>query len=139
MKNLITKILKEETENMDNINKGINIVVKMLKKYYPYIVGWKFDQNIMSYNYTFYINLILDREKVMEYYGLESKYDFDEDEKYPIPLSTLNYEDKTNPWDLNYEINSLISEIYYDLPDQIKVKNDKGMVKSVRVDSYYFM
>lgn len=139
MKNLITKILKEETENMDNINKGINIAVKMIKKYYPYIIGWEFDGGFNQYKYTFYINLILDREKVMKYYGLESKYDFNEDEKYPLPLSTLLYDDKVNPFDIHSEINSLIVDIYKDLPSHILIKDSNGDVKNIKVDGYFFM
>jgi hypothetical protein len=139
MKNLITKILKEETESMDNINKGINIAVKMIKKYYPYIIGWEFDGGFNEYNYTFYINLILDREKVMKYYGLESKYYFNEDEKYALPLSTLLYGGKVNPFDIHSEINSLIGDIYKDLPSHIQIKNSNGDVKDIKVDGYFFM
>ena len=39
MRELIKQILKEET-SPDEIKKGIDIAVKVLKKEYPFIVGW---------------------------------------------------------------------------------------------------
>ena len=44
MRNLIKKILKEESHNdYDMIRKGIDILISLLKKTYPFIVGWKPD------------------------------------------------------------------------------------------------
>ena len=41
MKELIRHILKEETEGSDQNTKGIDLAIKLLKKSYPYIIGWE--------------------------------------------------------------------------------------------------
>ena len=60
MKELIRNILKEETENIDKISKGIDIAVKMLKKYYPFIVGWEYSNEPEKYKFQIYIDLEID-------------------------------------------------------------------------------
>lgn len=50
---------------------GINITVKSLSKKYPFIIGWEFDSDIEKYEYSTFINLIIDKQKVSEYYDRE--------------------------------------------------------------------
>lgn len=50
---------------------GINITVKSLSKKYPFIIGWEFDGDIEKYEYSTFINLIIDKQKVSEYYDRE--------------------------------------------------------------------
>ena len=70
MKSLIRKILKEETSRAD-LDKGIDIAVKVLKKNYPFIVGWEYSNDPEQWAYKIYINLEVDHTKSMEFYKLK--------------------------------------------------------------------
>ena len=69
-RNLIRHILKEETEDSDINTKGIDIAIKLIKKSYPYIVGWQLNQDD---KFTIYINIICDIEKLKEFYDSDLK------------------------------------------------------------------
>ena len=47
MRNLIRHILKEETDNSKNFEKGIDLAIKIIKKTYPFIVGWEFGKMVL--------------------------------------------------------------------------------------------
>ena len=73
MKQLIKKILKEETEDYQMVTKGIDVVVSILNKQYPFIVGWEKNGDWEESTYYLYIDLVVDYKKVMEVYGLPLK------------------------------------------------------------------
>ena len=67
MKELIRNILKEETEGSDPNTKGIDLAIKLLKKSYPYIIGWEIND---QRTFTIYLNIICDIEKLKEFYNI---------------------------------------------------------------------
>jgi hypothetical protein len=71
MRSIIKNILSEEVENLQNVYKGINLSVKMLSQEFPFIVGWEFSEDINKYDFTIYISLLVNLEKVSKFYGLE--------------------------------------------------------------------
>lgn len=103
MRELIKQILKEET-SPDEIKKGIDIAVKVLKKEYPFLVGWEYSHPPEKWAYKIYINLEVDHSKMMEFYGLKPhprfykflKDDIETREKQPYPFSQTNYEEDEN-------------------------------------------
>jgi hypothetical protein len=75
MRNLIKKILKEEVhKDYDMVRKGIDILISLLKKTYPFIVGWKSDkEDINSSEWWIDIHLVISASKAKEYYNMEYK------------------------------------------------------------------
>jgi len=70
MKELIRHILKEETEGSDPNTKGIDLAIKLLKKSYPYIIGWEIND---ERTYTIYLNIICNIETLKEFYNRDLK------------------------------------------------------------------
>ena len=97
MRNLIRHILKEETNNSKTFEKGINLVMKLIKESYPYIIGWEFGKNG---KFSIEINIICDIEKLKEFYNSDlnpyhKRYQNElSNEDYPYPVSILKIRDK---------------------------------------------
>ena len=54
-------ILKEmEEKSQENLDKGINMAVSILKNEFPFVTGWKYNDRGYNIRYTFYINFICD-------------------------------------------------------------------------------
>ena len=53
-----------------NERRGVDLVIKALKKKYNFIKGWNVDDEYREYNNTLFINLIVDLDKVSDYFGL---------------------------------------------------------------------
>ena len=152
MRTLIKKILKEET-SPDEIRKGIDISIKMLKKNYPFVVGWDYSDSPEHYTYKIYINLELDFSKSMEFYNLKPHPRYgkfivnaiEDRERLPYPYSMMNYEDEG--FDVNevFELQNDLTEIYGDIPNKFKMKIgargvfDQNRPKELGVDNYIFV
>lgn len=155
MKKIIRKILKEEI-SFDETTKGINLSVKMLKKEYPFIVGWEYSDLPDRWNYVIYIILEIDYKKTLEYYGLKphpifynlvKKY-IKNREKVPSQFSLTNYE-YLNNFDGMVEFLKLqndIKEIYQDMvPDRLQMKLgntesiDKNNPKELKIDNFIYV
>ena len=144
MRNIIRKILKEEVENLDQVKKGIDIAVKILKQTYPYIDGWRFDNN---WNGKYIINIVIicDIKKVCEYYDSDLKpyyknyNDFDDD--YPYPVSVLKIAsdmDSNEKWELWKEFNNTLNEIYKLIPEDLKLLDYHNDYKRLDPDRFEF-
>ena len=153
MRTLIKKILKEET-SPDEIRKGIDIAVKVLKKTYPFVVGWEYSDSPDKWAYKIYIDLELDYNKSMEYYGLKphpryGKFisnSIEDRERLPYPYSMMNYEEEENFDDLEYrKLQDDLSEIYEEMiPNKFKMKRSGAVLnqddpKDLGVDNYIFV
>lgn len=59
----------------DKEKKGIDLTVKSLRKQYPFVKGWDYDENSDDYKYSLYINLLIDPIEsinfIREKYGIE--------------------------------------------------------------------
>ena len=156
MKQLIKKILKEETEDdRVRVSKGINALVSLVKNTFPFIVGWvwaKEDWNDSVYG--LYINLVIDQKKVKEIYGLNyrSWYDgkhsvlqraIDDKMTYAYPISLLDYESEgIDPYADNMVIKDLVNDTYEIIPDEYKVIINRptySAPKTLEIDSYIFV
>ena len=151
-RDLIRHILKEET-NPDEIKKGIDIAVKVLKKNYPFIVGWEYSNDPEKWTYKIYINLEVDHIKSMEFYNLKPHPRFGrfiEDsirnrETMVYPFSFTNYEDEDFDTRVYLDIQNDLSEIYEDMiPVKFKMGKEKSVLnqdspKELSVDNYIYV
>jgi len=150
MKNLIRHILKEETEDVNMINKGINIAVKILKQEYPFVKGWRFEDPIGEYKTVLYINLIINYDEVLEFYGLKPNKSFMRnympDEKVPYQFSGMIYEGIIDdPYEEYRKLVDSLKDVYEYLPSDVKMETDfsklkHGIVdyKELKVDGFIF-
>lgn len=153
MRNTIKKILKEQVNNLSNIDKGVDVAVKLLSKEFPFIVGWEFSEPIYKWEYTLYVSLLVDLDKAKEYYGLDLNsfysrygidilYDDDHSTK-PSPFSALEYESKIEDAYIEYKkIYDELKDIYGDLPNKFKmVRNEfhDGKYKDLTLDSFKYV
>ena len=101
MRELIKHILNEEVSKQQ-IDKGIDIVVNGLKKEFPFVVGWKLHDNYDEYMTSIYIDLVVEYEKVKEFYGLEPNMIYDieyiKNKQVAYPFSPFEYEGKFDPY-----------------------------------------
>lgn len=152
-RSLIKNILKEET-TPDEIKRGIDIAIKILKKNYPFVVGWEYADSPDKWNYKIYINLELDYKRSMEFYNLKphpiyGKFIIDainDREKLPYPYSIMNYEEETNFDDTQYsKLQDDLSDIYNEMiPYKLKMKQvgavfNQDDPKDLGVDNYIFV
>jgi hypothetical protein len=148
MRDLIRHILKEETEDVNMINKGINIAVKILKQEYPFVKGWRFEDPIDTYKTVLYINLIINYDEVLEFYGLKPSKSFMRnympDEKVPYQFSGMIYEGIINdPYEEYRKLVESLKDVYEYLPSDVKMEADFPTSKSVdykelKVDGFIF-
>ena len=144
MRNLIRHILKEETYDSNNLEKGIGLVVKLIKESYPYIIGWKL---ISERPFDIEINIICDIEKLKEFYNSELTVYYEKhrdelsNEDYPYAVSILNIKNEmTN--DEMYEdykiLKNELNDIYEMIPDHLTVKDQFNDIKRLDPDRFIF-
>ena len=148
MKELIRHILKEETK--DNEKKGIDLAIKLLKKSYPYIVGWEYNQDNLETPSVFYIylNIICDIEKVKNFYNSELKPYYQKrieelkEEEFSYPTSILmvsNEMDDQTKFEDYKKMRVELSEIYEMLPDYLTTKDAYNEIKELDPDKFKFV
>jgi hypothetical protein len=148
MKELIKHILKEEVSKQQ-IDKGIDIVVNGLKKEFPFVVGWKLHDNYDEYMTSIYIDLVVEYEKVKEFYGLKPKtmYDIEyiKNKQVSYPFSPFEYEGKFYPYIESQKLSEYVFDMYDYIPDELKLKeshtygSEKDNYKGLKVDDYIFI
>jgi len=143
-RDLIRHILKEETEDSDINSKGIDIAVKLLKKSYPYVIGWQLNRED---NFTIYLDIICDIEKLKEFYNsdLKTYYFRHEDELYNEKLSyapsllkiseTMVSGQKHGEY---IEMKQELNEIYEMLPDYLIIKDKYEDPKELYPDKFMY-
>jgi hypothetical protein len=144
MKDLIRHILKEETDDSETLNKGINLAIKILKKSYPYILGWELIQE--STEFRIYIKIICDIEKLKKFYNSDlinyhRKYGILENEDFPYAVSILkvnNEMDKDEKFNDFTILKDDLNDIYEMLPEHLVVKNKYGEIKELDPDRFMF-
>ena len=76
--------------------RGIDITISILKKEYPFILGWKYHKD-NDYRHSIYIDIVVDMKRASEFYGspIEPYYmniDSDEDAAYPFSVLEMTSE-----------------------------------------------
>lgn len=163
MKQLIRKILKEEIHNdEDMIHKGIDILISLLRKRYPFIVGWRpDDEDTRSREWYIFIHLVVSASKAKEYYDMDYKsyyinYPdsletevFTGERDYAYPVSLFDYESVGfEPYENAREISTFAEAMYELIPEEYKAKEERVYtysnepyinIKDIRINSYYFV
>jgi hypothetical protein len=146
MRNLIRHILKEETYDSNNLEKGIGLVVKLIKESYPYIIGWKL---ISEHPFDIQINIICDIEKLKEFYNSELKYYYKKNKDelsnpnndYPYPVSILNIKDEMTSDEMYESYKKLkqeLNDFYEMLPEHLTAKDQFNDIKTLDPDRFMF-
>ena len=147
MKELIRKILNEETE--DNQKKGIDLAIKILSQDYPYIVGWEYnyDSETPSVFYI-YLNIICDIEKLKDFYNSELKPYYQNkieqlkgnEFSYPTSILKVNEEiDDETKFKEYKKMRQELSEIYEMLPEHLVIKTKFGEPRELDPDKFIFV
>ena len=127
----------EEKELTPNETRGIDLIVKSLKKKYNFIKGWDVEDDYMKYDNTLFIKLTIDSEKVSDYYGFiirpTIKRLMDEKDDYLYGKSISNptvYLDLPEGNDYGYKskvhMNELANILYKQLPQQLQRRYTSG-------------
>jgi len=106
----------EEKELTPNETRGIDLIVKSLKKKYNFITGWNVDDDDLRYDNTLFIGLTIDSEKTSDYYGFRIR-----------PTIKRFLDEKDDYW---YGRSVSNPTVYLDLPDN----NDDGYQSKVRMN-----
>jgi hypothetical protein len=145
MKDLIRRVIKEETENP--AKKGIDLAVKMLKKSYPYIIGWKYDEERFERGTYINIDFICDIEKTKEFYNSDLKWYYKKKpeeikgDDYAYPFTILEIGEKMTGEEKFEEYRKFkkeLNDIYEMLPENLIVLNKWGEPKDIDPDKYFF-
>ena len=121
----------EKKELTPNQRRGIDLIVKSLKKKYNFIQGWNVDDDDMKYDNTLFIGLTIDSEKTSDYYGFRIrptiKRFLDERDDYWYGRSISNptvYLDLPDNNDDGYQskvnMNELANTLYKQLPQKLQ-------------------
>ena len=121
----------EKKELTPNQRRGIDLIVKSLKKKYNFITGWNVDDDDLKYDNTLFIGLTIDSEKTSDYYGFRIrptiKRFLDERDDYWYGRSISNptvYLDLPDNNDDGYQskvnMNELANTLYKQLPQKLQ-------------------
>jgi hypothetical protein len=121
----------EEKELTPNEIRGVDLIIKSLMKKYKFIQGWKPDDEYMKYDNTLFINLLIDYDKVSDYFGmvirpLIKKLLNDKDpewwgrEVYSLTAFLDEPEGYTGGYDTKKQMNDLSYYLYKQLPPQLQ-------------------
>ena len=146
IRNLIRHILKEETYDSNNLEKGIGLVIKLIKESYPYIIGWKL---ISERPFDIEIIIICDIEKLKEFYNSELKYYYEKNKDelsnsnndYPYPVSILNIKDEMTSDEMYESYKKLkqeLNDFYEMLPEHLTAKDQFNDIKTLDPDRFMF-
>ena len=148
MKGLIKHILNEEVSKQQ-IDKGIDIVVNGLKNEFPFVVGWQLHNDYDEYRTSIYIDLVVEYEKVKEFYGLTPKkmYDLEyiKNRQVAYVITPFEYEGKFDPYIESQKLGEYVFEMYEYIPDKLKLEEShtygslKDNYKGLQVDDYIFI
>jgi len=106
----------EKKELTPNQRRGIDLIVKSLKKKYNFIQGWNVDDDDLKYDNTLFIGLTIDSEKTSDYYGFRIR-----------PTIKRFLDERDDYW---YGRSISNPTVYLDLPDN----NDDGYQSKVRMN-----
>lgn len=111
-------------------NKAIDITISILKKEYPFIVGYEFVSS--TSDYFLYLTLICDVNKVSEFYKSDIRSyflrnnDMLYNKEFAYPFSVLEISEELNSDDkfsLFYELKDSFNDIYEFIPNEYKIMN----------------
>jgi hypothetical protein len=145
-KRFIKKIIKEQIENSEK-KKGIDLAIKMLKKSYPYIIGWRYNEEHPESPIYISIDIICDIEKTKEFYNSDLKWYYKKnpenikEDDYAYPFTILEIGEKMTGEEKFQEYRKFrkeLNEIYEMLPENLVILNKWNEPKEIDPDKYFF-
>jgi hypothetical protein len=121
----------EKKELTPNQRRGIDLIVKSLKKKYNFIQGWNVDDDDMKYDNTLFIGLTIDSEKTSDYYGfrirptikrfLDEKDDYWYGRSISNPTVYLDFPDNNDDgYQSKVRMNEMANTLYKQLPEKLQ-------------------
>ena len=121
----------EKKELTPNQRRGIDLIVKSLKKKYNFIQGWNVDDDDMKYDNTLFIGLTIDSEKTSDYYGfrirptikrfLDEKDDYWYGRSISNPTVYLDFPDNNDDgYQSKVRMNEMANTLYQQLPQKLQ-------------------
>lgn len=124
--------------------RGIDLVVKSMSKKYPYVKGWKFDEEYYRWPTTLYIDIFVNWKEYGEVngYGFRNYYEKNYDNtssllKSPAPyvffdLDEFNKEEREIFINKGYEdtkkFKTTLMSLYEKLPDEFLIKYEYSLL-----------
>jgi len=121
----------EEKELTPNETRGVDLIVKSLKKKYKFIEGWEPVNDYTKYPNTLFIHLLIDYDMVSDYFGIRIRPSIklqlnDKDpewwgkEIYSLTAFLEEPEGYNAGYDIKKQMNRLIETLYKQLPPQLQ-------------------
>jgi hypothetical protein len=121
----------KEKELTPNETRGVDLIVKSLKKKYNFIQGWKSDDEYMKYDNTLFIHLLVDYDKVSDYFGMRIRPSIKNllnlkdpewwgKEIYSLTAFLEEPEGYTGGYDTKTRMRDLAEHLYKQLPPQLQ-------------------
>jgi hypothetical protein len=103
----------------------------MLKRQYPFVVGWEYANPPSEYGSTIYVNLEIDLQKSIEYFGMNLRKGYEkyiekaiEDrETFAYPFSTLEYTEDFESYQVNTQLDFLFQK-YSKIQNSLNILED---------------
>jgi len=114
---------------------GVNIIIKTMKKKFPFVVGWYFnDNNPLKYETLVVIDLIIDSNKLCEFFNTELYESLTEVKTPTYGFCHVLRHNFDECFEYSKKISRFVETIYRLLPKKYKfklyVKNEKtGIVE----------
>lgn len=128
--------------------KGIDLLLKSIKKKYPFIKGWAFSDDYENYVVSLYLDLYIDTDKLLQFYNLTIKPSYIDEirKKYKTSYLFTPFEsiEKDEGFKIIEQIEMNMREFYELLPKDFQIilppKNDLvGQETNVIPKSYSFI
>jgi len=148
MKELIRNILKEEFENPNLEKEGIDLAIKILKKTYPFVVGWKYNKQSETNAFYHVLDLICDIEKTEKFFESDIKSYYKrnlekiKEDEFAYPFSILQIAenlDSDQKFKIFSEIRKELQDIYEMLPEKFFTMTRFNQPKELDLDKFVFV
>jgi hypothetical protein len=121
----------EENELTPNEIRGVDLIVKSLKKKYKFIQGWEPVNDYTKYYNTLFIHLLVDYDKVSDYFGMRIRPSIKNllnlkdpewwgKEIYSLTAFLEEPEGYTGGYDTKTRMRDLAEHLYQQLPPQLQ-------------------
>ena len=141
-------ILKEiEEKSRNNLNRGIDIAVSILKHEFPFITGWDYKHNPESFRLSIYLVLMADMNLASEFYNSPIRNVYrHSDARVAYPFSPLEISTELNEeekYELFKVIQKSLVEIYDEIPGELRYEfesysSEKKEPKELYIDGFVF-
>lgn len=127
-----------------DVLKGISIAVKATSKAYPFIVGFELNGDVNKYEYSTYIDLIIDLQKLSDLIGKPIVKKMSDRaivlDYFFSNISPLAEKEKwekewTESYNLKKEIENKINTMYASVPDELSL-NNRGIKRTISISEF---